>query len=93
MFILGRQYYQKIKLIPFNKKLQSKKLIKFLAFSGVKISCTSDHVKPVIQEFNLNHKLLHAGANKCNGSKAVCQVSGSIIDLARHLSQKRALYC
>ena len=59
-------------------------------FSRAKISCTYDHVKPIIQMFNLNQTLLHAGTNTINGGQAVCQVSGSIIDLALSLKSKKS---
>ena len=46
---------QKSKWLPLNKKKYETKLIKVRSFSGAKVSCMYDHVKPTIREFNPNH--------------------------------------
>ena len=70
------------------KKLRHKKLIKVRSFSGAKVSCMYDHVKPTIREFNPNHIILHVGTNELKSSKTASQISRSVIDLALSLKSE-----
>ena len=67
------------------KKLRNKKVIKVRLFSGTKVNCMYDHVKPMIWGFNPNHIILHVGANKLKSSGAVSLVSRWVTDLALSL--------
>ena len=46
------------------KKLRNKKLVKVRLFSGAKVRCMYNHVKPTIREFDPNHIILHVGRNE-----------------------------
>ena len=54
MFILGDSIVKNVNGYVLTKKLRNKKLIKVRSFSGAKVSCMYDHVKPTIQEFKSN---------------------------------------
>ena len=68
VFILGDSIVKNVNGYLLTKKLQHKKLIKVRLSSGAKVSCMSDHVKPTIREFNLNHIILHVGTNELKSS-------------------------
>ena len=68
VFILGDSIVKNVNGYLLTKKLQHKKLIKVRSSSGAKVSCMSDHVKPTIREFNLNHIILHVGTNELKSS-------------------------
>ena len=70
------------------KKLRNKRLIKVRSFSGAKVSCMCDHVKPTIQEFNPNHIILHVETNELKSSMTASQISRSIIHLALSLQSE-----
>ena len=53
-----------------------------------KVSCIYDHVKPTIQEFNLNHIILLAWTNQLKSSTTASQISRSVIDLALSLKSE-----
>ena len=55
MFILGDSIVKNVNGYVLTKKLRNKKLIKVRSFSGAKVSCIYDHVKPTIRKFNPNH--------------------------------------
>ena len=86
MFILGDSIVKNVNGCLLTKKLRHKKLIKVISFSGAKVSCMYDHVKPAIREFNLNHIILHVRTNELKSSETASQISRSVIDLA--LSRK-----
>ena len=44
------------------RKIKHKHLVKVRSFSGAKISCMTDHVKPTLRDINRDH-ILHAGTN------------------------------
>ena len=88
MFILGDSIVKNVNGYLLTKKLRHKKLIKVRSFSGAKVSCMYDHVKPTIREFNPNHIILHVGTNELKSSKTASQISRSVIDLALSLKSE-----
>ena len=48
-------------LLP--RKIRHKHLVKVRSFSGAKISCMTDHVKPTLRDINPDHIVLHPGKN------------------------------
>ena len=88
MFILGDSIVKNVNGYLLTKKIRHKKLIKVRSFSGAKVSCMYDHVKPTIREFNPNHIILHVGTNELKSSKTASQISRSVIDLALSLKSE-----
>ena len=88
VFILEHSFVKSVNGYLSTKKLQNKKLIKVRSFSGTKVSCMYDHVKPTIREFNPNHIILHVGTNELKSSKTASQISRSVIDLALSLKSE-----
>ena len=69
VFILGDNTVKNVNGYFLTKKLQNKKLIEVRLFSGAKVNCMYDHVKPTIRDLNLNHITLHVGINELGSSK------------------------
>ena len=89
MFILGDSIVKNVNGYLLTKKLRHKKLIKVRSFSGAKVSCMYDHVKPTIRKFNLNHIILHVGSNELKSSKTATLIPESVNDLALSLKLEK----
>ena len=63
------------------KKVRHKYLIKVRSFSGAKVSCMVDHVKPTLRDDKPDHIILHAGTNDLRAEKSTSQIAKSIMDL------------
>ena len=51
-------------------------------FSGYKVSCMKDYLKPSIRENNLDHFIFHVGTNDIPSEKTPQVIAQSIVDLA-----------
>ena len=66
-------------------KLLLVKLVKVHSFLGAKISCMTDHVKPTLQDINLNHIVLHAGTDDLRTEYTAHQIAKATMDLVTSL--------
>ena len=64
------------------KKVRHKFLVKVRPFSGAKVSCMVDHVKPTIRDFKPYHVILHTGTNDLHSEKTANQIARSVTELA-----------
>ena len=55
------------------------------SFSGSKISCMTDHVKPTLQDINPDHIILSEGTNDLRLENTASQIAKATIDLATSL--------
>ena len=69
----------------FTKKVNHKCLVKVRSFSGAKVRCLHDYVKPTLRDFNPDHIILHVGTNDLNSEKTSSQIANSIIELHNSL--------
>ena len=67
------------------RKIKHKHLVKVRSFSGAKISCMTDHVKPTLRDINPDHIILHAGTNDLRTENTASQIAKATIDLATSL--------
>ena len=67
------------------KKVRHKFHVKVRPFSGAKVSCMVDHVKPTIRDNKPDHALLHTGTNDLRSENTAGQIARSIIELAMSL--------
>ena len=65
IYILGNRMVKLLNGYLLTRKFKHKHLIKVYSFSGAKISCMTDHVKPTLRDMNLDHIVLHARTNNC----------------------------
>ena len=71
--------------ISSRKKVRHKFLVKVRPFTGAKVSCMVDHVKPTIRDDKPDHVILHTGTNDLRSEKTASQIARSITELAMSL--------
>ena len=54
------------------------------SFSGAKVKCMKDYVKPCIREKNLDYLIFHVGINELNSELPPERIAKSIIDVAKN---------
>ena len=69
-------------VIYLTRKIKHKHLVKLRSFSGAKISCMTDHVKPTLRDINPDHIVLHACTNNLRAQNTASQIAKATIDLA-----------
>ena len=67
------------------KNVRHKYLIKVRSFSGAKVSCMVDHVKPTLRDDKPDHIILHVGTNDLRTEKTGNQITKSVMDLTTSL--------
>ena len=67
------------------RKVRHKYLIKVRSFSGAKVSCMVDHVKPTLRDDKPDHIILHVGTNDLRTEKTGNQITKSVMDLTTSL--------
>ena len=85
VYILGESMVKKLNGYLLIKKIKHKHLVKKRSFSGTKISCMTDHVKPTLQDINLDNIVLHAGRNNLRTENTASQIVKATIGLATSL--------
>ena len=86
VFILGDSIVKHIQGWEITKKLDNKHKVYVRQFSGFKISCMKDYVKPSIRENNPDHIIFHVGTNDVPSEKAPQVIGQSIVDLAKSVA-------
>ena len=85
VYILGDSIVNKLNDYLLIRKIKHKHLVKVRSFSGAKISCLMDHVKPTLRDINLDHIILHAGTSDLRTENTASQIAKATIDLATSL--------
>ena len=85
VYILGDSMVKKLNGFSLTRKIRHKHLVKVRSFSGAKISCMTDHVKPTLRGINPDHMVLHAGTNNLRTENTASQIAKATIDLATSL--------
>ena len=76
---------KKLNLYLLTKKFRHKFLVIFRPFTGAKVSCMVEHVKPTIRDDKPNHVILHTGTNDLRSDKTASQIARYITELAMSL--------
>ena len=82
VFILGDSIVKHIQGWEITKKLDDKQKVYVRQFSGSKVSCMKDYVKPPIRENNLDH-IFHVGTNDAPSEKTPQVIAQSIVGLVK----------
>ena len=85
VYILGDSMVKKLNGYLLTKKVRHKFLVIVRPFSGAKVSCMVDHVKPTLRDDKPDHIILHTGTNHLRSEKTSSNIAKSIIDLAMSL--------
>ena len=75
VYILGDIIVKKLNGYLLTRKIKHKHLVKVRSFSGAKISCMTDHVKPTLRDINPDHIILHAGTNDLRTENTASQIA------------------
>ena len=78
IYILGDSMIKKLNDYFLTKKGRQKYLIKVRAFSGAKVGCIVDHVKPSLRDDKSDHVILRTGTNDLRSES---QIAKSVMDL------------
>ena len=92
VYILGDIIVKKLAGYLLTRKVKHKHLVKVRSFSGAKISCVTDPVKPTLRDINPDNIILHAGTNDLRKENAASQIAKATIDLATSLKLCLALF-
>ena len=82
IYILGDSMIKKLNGYFLTKKVRQKYLIKVRSFSGAKVGCIVDHVKPTLRDDKSDHIILCTGTNDLHTES---QIAESIMDLTTSL--------
>ena len=74
VYILGDSMVKKLNDYLLTKKLRHKFLVKVRPFSGAKVSCMVDHVKPTLRDDKPDHIILHTGTNDLRSEKTSSKI-------------------
>ena len=85
VFNLRDSIAKHIKGWEITKKLGNKQKVYVRQFSGSKVSCTKDYVKPSIRENNPGH-IFHVGTNNVPSKKTPQVIAQSIVDLVKSVA-------
>ena len=85
VYILGDSMIKKLNGYLLTREIRHKHLVKVRSFSGAKISCMTDHVKPTLRDINSDHIVLHADTNDLRTENTASQIVKATIDLATSL--------
>ena len=85
VYILGDSMVKKLNGYLLTRKVRHKFLVKVRPFSGAKVSCMVDHVKPTLRDDKPDHIILHTGTNDLRSEKTSSNIAKSIVDLAMSL--------
>ena len=86
VFNLGDNIVKHIKGWEITKKLGNKQKVYVRHFSGSKVSCMKDYVKPSIRENNPDYIIFHADTNDVPSEKTPQVIAQSIVDLAKSVA-------
>ena len=86
VFILGDSIVKHIQGWEITKKLDNKQNVYVRHFSGSKVSCMKDYVKPSIRENNPDHIIFHVGKIDVPSEKTAQIIAQSIVDLAKSVA-------
>ena len=85
VYVLGDNMVRKLNGYLLARKIRHKHLVKVCSFSGAKISCMTDHVKPTLRDIKPDHTVLHAGTNDLTTENITSQIAKVTTDLATSL--------
>ena len=73
---------KKLNMYLFTKKVRHKFLVEVRPFTGAKVSCKVDYVKPTVRDDKPDHVILHTRTNDLRSEKTASQIARSITELA-----------
>ena len=72
-----------------NKRIDNKRMVYVRQFSGSKVDCMKDYMKPCIRENNRDHLIFHVGTNDVPSNKKAKSIAESIVSLAKEVKASK----
>ena len=71
-----------------SKSIKHKYPVRVKFHPWAKTSCIDDHIKPVIQIQEADHRIVHTGTNDLSSGKTPVQICNDIVNLAVSIKDK-----
>ena len=72
-----------------NKRIDNKRMVYVRQFSGSKVDCMKDYMKPCIRENNPDHLIFHVGTNNVPSNKKAKSLAESIVSLEKEVNASK----
>ena len=83
IYILGDSIVKHVEGWHLSKMTNQKVYVR--SFSGAKVKCMKDYVKPCIRENDPDHVILHVGTNEMNSELPPERIAKSVVDVAKNV--------
>ena len=83
IYILGDSMVKHVEGWQLSKSTNQKVCVR--SFTGAKVKCMKDYVKPCIRENDPDHVIMHVGTNKMNSELPPERIAKSVIDVAKNV--------
>ena len=84
IYILGDSMVKHVEGWKLKKSIDQNHNVYVRSFSGAKVKCMKDYVKPCIREKNPDYVIFHVGTNELNSELPPERIAKSIIDVAKN---------
>ena len=84
IYILGDSMVKHVEGWKLKKSIDKNQNVYVRSFSGAKVKCMKDYVKPCIREKNPDYVILHVGTNELNSELPPERIAKSIVDVAKN---------
>ena len=84
IYILGDSMVKHVEGWKLKKSIDQNHNVYVRSFSGAKVKCMKDYVKPCIREKNPDYVIFHVGTNELNSELPPERIAKSIIDAAKN---------
>ena len=83
IYILGDSMVKHVEGWELSKSTNQKVYVR--SFTGAKVKCMKDYVKPCIRENDPDHVIMHVGTNEMNSELPPERIAKSVIDVAKNV--------
>ena len=83
IYILGDSMVKHVEGWQLSKSTNQKVYVR--SFTGAKVKCMKDYVKPCIRENDQDHVIIHVGTNQMNSELPPERIAKSVIDVAKNV--------
>ena len=85
VFVLGDSMVKHVQGWDITNRIDIKRKVYVRQFSGSKVDCMKDYMKPCIRENNLDHLIFHVGTNNVPSNKKAKCIAESIVSLVKEV--------
>ena len=89
VFVFGDSMVEHVQGWDITERKDSKRKVYMRQFSGSKIDCIKDYMKPCIRRNNQDHLIFHVGTNDVPSNKKAKCVAESIVSLANEVKASK----